>query len=294
MLVVCLTGGIGAGKSTAAQILGKLGAHVMSLDDIARGVLDPGTVAAREVAALWPEAIRGGAIDRSLLASIVFSDDDALHQLNSITHPRTWQAGERQLGQWQREDPGGIAIVELALLAQSPRKYLAHLNMVIAADLDVRIDRLVRLRAMSESDARARVAKQPPQEELRELADIWIDNSDGEKALVDKLTVVWRERLIPYAENLAAGGRLSGSSRVPDTPSVARIESRLGHHGVAVRPCRVGSGPRERTNPGSRQLEPGYDEAALLRAGFVPVPDENRFVLADPAYEFSLNGSAAS
>ncbi len=298
MLVVCLTGGIGAGKSTAARILADLGAHVMSLDEIARAVLDPGSDGAREVERLWPSVVHDGVIDRALLAAIVFSDDDALHRLNSITHPRTWRAAELRLAQWEREDPRGIAIIELALLAQSPRKYSAHLNMVIAADPQVRIDRLVRLRAMSEADARGRIAKQSPQRDLVELADIWIENSAGETELRGELTRVWHKRLVPHAENLFAGCRLSGSAAAPDTAAIARIEARLAHQGVDVRPCAPESVPCAAaenlpfppvdSGASCHLLVPGYDEAALHRAGFVPAGDEGRFILADPSYEFSV------
>ncbi|MFT0848544.1 dephospho-CoA kinase [Actinomycetaceae bacterium L2_0104] len=289
MLVVCLTGGIGAGKSTAARMLAEFGAHTMSLDDIARGVLDPGTDGTREVAELWPEAVRDGVVDRQFLAGIVFSDDAALRRLNSITHPRTWSAAELLLAEWEQTDPSGIAVIELALLAQSPRKYQAHLNMVIAADLSVRIERLVRLRGMSEDDARSRIASQARQERLGELADIWVDNSDGEGQLRGELAAVWADRLEPFAENLTAGRRVKGLPVPPDSGAVARIMARLEHHGLDPRqggPMNAEPGSAADVGTGTRIRN---DEAALRRAGFLPVLGESRFVSADPAYEFEVD-----
>ncbi|MDN6487328.1 MAG: dephospho-CoA kinase, partial [Ancrocorticia sp.] len=130
MLLISLTGGIGVGKSTAASLLKQRGAQVLVLDEVARTILDPGTSATWEVSQIWPSVVRDGLVDRAALAKIVFGDPKALAQLNAITHPRTWQAAERILEEWDASGDAEVAVIEIAILANSPRKFSSHLNVV--------------------------------------------------------------------------------------------------------------------------------------------------------------------
>ena len=283
MLLISLTGGIGTGKSTAANLLRQRGAHVLVLDDVARTVLDPGTPATWEVGQLWPTVVRDGIVDRAGLAQIVFNDPEALAQLNAITHPRTWQAAERILERWNAEDSHGVAIIEIAILAGSVRRFASHLNVVVGADTDVRMERLAG-RGLAPEDARARMNNQHPQAELAGLADVWLDNSGSPSELASQICELWENRLVPYAQNLAAGERRFGTAREPAPADVQRCLERLAYHGISAERSER-AGELAVLWPDSGGLAPSYT-AALAAAGFVP--GEGCYEVADPEYYLSL------
>jgi len=87
---IALTGGIGSGKSTVAQLLHSRGAVIVDADAIAREIVEPGEPALKEIRESFGPGVidADGRLDRARLAEIVFADADALARLNSITHPR--------------------------------------------------------------------------------------------------------------------------------------------------------------------------------------------------------------
>src|SRR6185312_3545053 len=94
---VGLTGGIGSGKSEVAKIFAELGAFVIDTDELAREAVAPGSAGLSEVAAIWPQVVREGALDRQALAAIVFADDAQRERLNAIVHPEVRRlAAERE------------------------------------------------------------------------------------------------------------------------------------------------------------------------------------------------------
>ncbi|MDO4887099.1 MAG: dephospho-CoA kinase [Actinomycetaceae bacterium] len=266
MLTLGLTGGIGTGKTSLARLLERHGAKVLYLDDVARLVLAPGTQATAEVARLWPDVVKDGAIDRKALGQIVFSDERALQRLNAIVHPRTWQAELCQLAAWQSQGVP-VALVELALLASSERQWGFHANLVVDAPLPARLDRLERDRAMSSQEASARIASQRPREEVLAIADFVVDNSGSQRELEAAARSAWQEWIAPFAANLTAGRRLHGLDVPPSDDQRHRARQRLEHQGA------TSGGPR--------------DPAAFARAGFVPGQGED-YVSADPMFRMKV------
>lgn len=192
-MIISLTGGIGSGKSYAASIFEKLGAHVLNLDDIARDILAPRTPATNKVLDLWSEAGSDGVIDRQALAEIVFSDPQALQTLESIVHPATWRAVDERIEHIYEVDNQAVIVVELAILVGSHREKWADINLGIVADEQVRLERLEHYRGMSVAEARARIAAQATDDELRAICDVVIDNSGTPEALEEALSAFWRE-----------------------------------------------------------------------------------------------------
>lgn len=301
MLLISLTGGIGTGKSTAASLLAQRGAHVLILDEVARSILDPGTAATWEVSQEWPSVVSNGVVDRGALAAIVFHDKEALARLNAITHPRTWQAAERILQRWGMEDPGGVAVLEIAILADSERKYGSHLNIVVGADTQLRLQRLEG-RGLTPRDAQARIDNQRPQSELAELADVWLDNSGSHTDLARRISDVWESRIGPYAANLHAGKRVHGSTTPADMRTSERSIARLEYQGIRAdvgeRPGILrlidaaseaplsASAENAGHTLGAGTARASATQTALAAAGFVP--GKGCFELADPAYQLSL------
>lgn len=191
MLTIALTGGIGSGKSTVSAMLRELGARIFDVDEAARSVLALGGPGVDDVAARWPEVVRAGVVDRAALARIVFHNPAELAHLNAIVHPRTWEKIDAELREYRRTEPDGVAVVDIALLATSERRHAFDLNVVVHADVKTRIRRLTETRGMDEKDARARIAAQVDEDELRALADVWLDNSGTPEQLREQVEALW-------------------------------------------------------------------------------------------------------
>lgn len=191
-LHVGLTGGIGAGKSTVARLLTGHGAIVLDADLAARAVVEPGTEGLAEVArAFGPEVLRAdGSLDRAALASVVFADEERRTRLNAIVHPRVraWMA-ERAAA----APEGSIVVQDIPLLVEGGLVPLFDFVIVVDADDDTRITRLVRDRGMAEQEARARIAAQAPREQRNAAADRLIDNSAGPEDLEKAVAELWRD-----------------------------------------------------------------------------------------------------
>jgi dephospho-CoA kinase len=202
MLLIGLTGGIGSGKSTVAAALSAKGAVVIDADQVARQVVEPGGPAyAGVVERFGPGVVgAGGRLDRGALAAIVFSDPEALADLNRLTHPAIGQViAERALA---HAAGGSVVIIDAALLDAGARDRY-HLDAVLVVDTppDVAIARLVSQRGLTEDDARARVAAQMGRDERRALADLVIDNSEDRRHLDAEVERAWR-----WIARKAAGG----------------------------------------------------------------------------------------
>lgn len=201
MLRVGLTGGIGSGKSTVAARLAELGATVIDADRIAREVVEPGTDGLAEIVAEFGESVltAGGELDRTALAAKAFADDESRARLNAITHPRI---GRRTVELMQQAAPDAIVVHDIPLLVEGGMGANYHLVLVVDADEDVRVERLVGSRGMAEQDARARIAAQATREQREAAADVWLDNSGTQEKVRAEVDELWHERLVPFEANV--------------------------------------------------------------------------------------------
>ncbi|WP_330267620.1 dephospho-CoA kinase [Streptomyces griseorubiginosus] len=190
MLKVGLTGGIGAGKSEVSSLLVEHGAVLIDADRIAREVVAPGTPGLAAVVEAFGEDVlaEDGGLDRPKLGSIVFADPDRLAVLNSIVHPLVG-ARSRELESAAAED--AVVVHDVPLLAENSLAPLYDLVVVVDASPATQLDRLVRLRGMTEQDARARMAAQATREKRLEIADIVIDNDVPLDDLHLRVREVW-------------------------------------------------------------------------------------------------------
>ncbi|MFD8305752.1 dephospho-CoA kinase [Streptomyces sp. NPDC059690] len=192
MLKVGLTGGIGAGKSEVSRLLVACGAVLIDADRIAREVVEPGTPGlAAVVDAFGPDVLTAdGTLDRPGLGSIVFADPEKLALLNSIVHPLVG-ARSRELEEAAAED--AVVVHDVPLLAENGLAGLYDVVIVVDASPETQLDRLVRLRGMTEEDARARMAAQATREKRREIADVVIDNDVPLEDLRRRVRDVWAD-----------------------------------------------------------------------------------------------------
>lgn len=189
MVVVGLTGGIGAGKSSVSTRLAARGAVVIDADAITRELQEPGQpVLAAMVERLGDEILRpDGTLDRAAVASVVFNDPEALADLNRIVHPAVQAEMAARMG---AAPAGSVVVLDIPLLTE-PREGMAGV-IVVDAPVDVAVARLVEHRGFDEADARARVENQISREERRAIADFVVDNSGSEAQLDAEVDRCWQ------------------------------------------------------------------------------------------------------
>jgi len=178
-----LTGNIGSGKSTVARMLAAGGVPVIDADLVAREVVEPGRPALREIASRFPGVLRrDGSLDRKALAARVFADAGERAALNAIVHPRIAEEVATRMA--ALADAGArVAVYEAALIVENGLQQDLDGLILVTAPPEAQIARMRLRDGASESEARARIASQLPEEEKARHATVVIDNSGSEADL---------------------------------------------------------------------------------------------------------------
>jgi dephospho-CoA kinase len=195
VLRIGLTGGIGSGKSTVARLLTERGAHLVDSDVLAREVVAPGTAGLASVVAAFGDGVltADGALDRPALAAVVFGDPGARARLDGIVHPLV-RARAVELVSALPAD--AVVVQDIPLLVETGQAGAFDLVLVVEADLEARVARLV-ARGLTEADARARIAAQATDQQRRAVADVVLDNSGTPDQLAEQVDRFWAERVAP-------------------------------------------------------------------------------------------------
>ncbi len=189
MILVGLTGGIGSGKSTVSLMLADRGAIIIDGDAIARALQRSGTAVFASMVERFGDVVGiDGELDRAKIATLVFSDAQALTDLNKIVHPAIGVEMLRRIS--ELKDTDAIVILDFPLLAESPRKGLSGV-IVVDVNTQLAIERVVRDRGMKASDVQARIDKQASREDRLAIADLVIDNSGSFEDLVRQVDAAW-------------------------------------------------------------------------------------------------------
>ncbi|GAA4032151.1 dephospho-CoA kinase [Arthrobacter methylotrophus] len=204
MLKIGLTGGIASGKSLVSTRLRELGAVLIDADALAREVVEPGTPGLARVMAEFGQDIvdAGGRLDRARLGTIVFAEPDRREALNAIVHPLV---RERAAAMLATAKPGDVVVQDIPLLVETGQGSAFHLVLVVDAPDAERIRRMTEIRGMTDNDAVSRMAAQASRQERLVAADIVLDNSGSVEDMMGLVDTLWKERLAPFASNLAAG-----------------------------------------------------------------------------------------
>ena len=200
MLVVGLTGGIGSGKSTFAALLAEHGAQVIDADALGRDALRPDQPAWHSIVGQFGEEVLAAGsmeIDRKRLASIVFDDPLKLAALNAIVHPVIFTGIADALEKLAQSD--AIVVLDAALILETGLDKSVDVLVAVVSNREVRSDRLVRLRGMSISDVRARMASQVSTEELVSRAALVVRNDGSMEDLAKEADLAWA-RLVELRE----------------------------------------------------------------------------------------------
>lgn len=189
---VGLTGGVASGKSTVSAILSELGATVIDADLLAREVVAKGTPGLDQVVAEFgPEVLTpDGDLDRAKVGAHVFADPEARKRLEAIIHPLVF---ERIVALEEGAPAGGVVVHDIPLLAESGRAETFDEVIVVDVPEEVQVERMLRDRAWTEADARARIAAQTSREARLAIATIVIENTGTLADLRAHVTEVYDE-----------------------------------------------------------------------------------------------------
>jgi dephospho-CoA kinase len=303
VIVVGLTGGIGAGKSTVSKLLAERGAAIVDADQIARDLQAPGTPVVQAMAERFGSQILDddGALIRPEVAKIVFSDEAALKDLNGIVHPAMQAEIQRQID--LNKDTDRLVVLDFPLLGENPRKGLAA-TIVVDIPYELAVVRAV-ARGMDEEDVRNRINSQITREKRLETATHVIDNSGDLVDLVAQIDRLWAELIelpptdgpvgepaeratvdgdesdAPAADQAPRTSWVFGYGSLVSPASMARTIKRVAEPGVDFFEAEL-SGYGRRWNYGvehivaSWELDDGtvVDEGVIVALGLVEAPGE--------------------
>ncbi len=183
MLVIALTGGIGAGKSSASALLVERGAVLIDADAVAKELQRPDGAGFQPIVDRFGDGVVGadGELDRPAIAAIVFADDAARNDLNVIMWPLIGSTiNERVIANAETDN---VVLLDIPLLGASGNAYNVAGTVVVDCPIEIALDRLVNQRGMDADDAARRIAAQISREERLALADFVIDNSGSSEDL---------------------------------------------------------------------------------------------------------------
>jgi len=194
VLLVALTGGIGSGKSLAAEYFAACGAQILDFDQLARDVVERGTEGFDEIVARFGDVVlKDGDLDRSKLAEIVFADGIARKDLEAITHPKIRAAFDAVVASL---DPETILVSQIPLLAESSYAYPFDFVVTVSANEDTRWARLIN-RGMKDYQVTQRMQVQATDAQREAIAHAVLINNGSEDDLLRQVENLYEDRLYP-------------------------------------------------------------------------------------------------
>ncbi len=190
MLIVALTGGIGSGKSTVGELFQQLGAVVVDSDQLAREVVERGSLGFEQIVTLFgDEILKNGEINRSMLAEIIFKDPAKRKELEQITHPLIRKAFSDIVS---KSGDQAIVINQIPLLVESKYEYNFDHVITVSTSEDKRIERLL-AKGYTREQIQNRMKSQASDLEREKIADSIIKNNEGETELLAQVEKIWEQ-----------------------------------------------------------------------------------------------------
>lgn len=213
MYLIGLTGGIASGKSTVAKRFAEHGAMVIDADQLARAAVAPGTDALAHIAEIFgPDVIaEDGSLNRSRLGSIVFGNPTALSVLNNVVHPAVRALSSAAIAAAEQADPDVVVVYDVPLLVEASVGHPFDLIVVVHADAETRVRRMVELRGMPESDARNRISSQAGDADRLAVADVVIDSEGSLDDTLEQVDRLWAQGLHADREGTHSDSNVGGA-----------------------------------------------------------------------------------
>lgn len=187
-MIIGITGGTGCGKTTAMNALRQLGGQVLDCDEIYHRLLssDPALLAAIEER--FPGTVGNGVLRRKQLGQLVFSDENALLDLNKITHGAVKAEVQRLL-----TPPPELAAIDAIALFESGLSELCRVTVAVTAPEETRVPRLMARDGIPAEYAAARIAAQKPQSYFRQRCDYILENDGTQAAFAEKCLAFFQQ-----------------------------------------------------------------------------------------------------
>lgn len=194
MPVICLTGGIASGKSTATKYLKDQGAHVINADLLGHKAYVPGTRGYQQVIETFGNDLvdEDGRIDRKVLGAKVFGDSDALEQLTSIVWPEIRRLAESEIEQTRSGYPDQIIVLEAAVLFEAGWEDMGDEIWTVVVDPELAVKRASLRDGVDEESVKKRLDSQLSNEERASRSDVVIENNTTQDDLLKQLAKEWR------------------------------------------------------------------------------------------------------
>ena len=190
MRVIGLTGGIGSGKSLAAEYFADLGAMVIDADQLARSAIERGSTGFDEVVTVFGDSIlKNGDIDRRALGELAFKDPELKSKLENIIHPWVRNEFEEAVASLKGDE---VLVYEIPLMFETNAQDRFDVVITVEAAMDNRISRL-RAKGLHISEIESRIAAQATREQRESIADFLIENDGSEDDLLRKVENIWDE-----------------------------------------------------------------------------------------------------
>ena len=188
-MIIGITGGTGCGKTTALQVIEGLGGVIIDCDKVYHNLLQTDTAMLRAIESRFPGTVNKGILDRKVLAAIVFSDEQALKDLNAITHG----AVKNQVLEILEQKPALVAIDAIGLF-DGGLAALCDVTVAVTAPESTRIGRLMQRDGITEQQAAMRIGGQKKQSYFAEKCDYVLEN--------DSTQEIFQEKCLAFFQNL--------------------------------------------------------------------------------------------
>lgn len=200
MIVVGITGTVGAGKSTVGRLFERWGAWRVDADELAREAVAPGSPALEEIREVWGDGVLDGegGLDRAAMRDVVFGDPRARERLESIVHPEVRRLREERLRQ-AREEGAEVVVAEIPLLLETGMEDEFDIVVVVDAPREVRRERVRSERGVEAETFEAIEAAQWPAGRKRRAADLVVENDGTREELEAAARSAW-EAILERAE----------------------------------------------------------------------------------------------
>ena len=187
-MILGITGGTGCGKTTLLKVIAAQGGLILDCDTIYHDLLKTDVSLLSAIESRFPGVVEGGELNRKKLGSLVFSDKNALLDLNKITHAAVKAEVLRRL-----KTAPKLAAIDAIGLFEGGLSELCHITVAVTAPLEARVQRLMVRDGITEDYARARIAAQKPQEEFVKLCDYHLENNGTAPQFYEKCLAFLRD-----------------------------------------------------------------------------------------------------